>query len=428
MKSFPNIEFLSTAEIKALQENKLKAALEHLKQSSHYYQTLFEEKNIEIENVTMDTLSQLPFTTKEDLASKNEEFLCVKKNKIVDYVTTSGSTSAPVTFYLTQNDLARLAYNEEISLRCANGTENDLYQLMTTLDKQFIAGLAYYLGIRKLNAGIIRVGPGSAQLQWDSIRKFNPTVLIAIPSFIPTLIKYAEEHLIDFKSTKVKSIICIGEPIRNPDFTFNELGKLINSKWDVKLYSTYASTEMGAAFTECEFGVGGHLHPELLILEVVDEKGAIVKEGEVGEVVVTTLGVEGVPLLRYKTGDLCHIYYSGCNCGRNTLRLGPVVGRKKQMIKYKGTTIFPSAIFEILDRTEQIELYQVEISKDEFKNDKITIVLPLENKTELFEKQLNSLFKSRIRVTPFLRYIPKSELNLKVNIQDKRKQEKIIFL
>ena len=98
------------------------------------------------------------------------------------------------------------------------------------------------------------------------------------------------------------------------------------------------------------------------------------------------------------------------------------------MIKYKGTTIFPSAIFEILDRTEQIELYQVEISKDEFKNDKITIVLPLENKTELFEKQLNSLFKSRIRVTPFLRYIPKSELNLKVNIQDKRKQEKIIFL
>jgi len=428
MRLFPIIEFSSTEDIRSFQQKKLREALEYLALYSPYYKKLFNENNIDIKKVSLETLDQLPFTAKNDLASKNEEFLCVKKIKIADYVTTSGSTSTPVTFYLTDNDLDRLAYNEEISLRCANGTENDLFQLMTTIDKQFIAGLAYYLGIRKLNAGIIRVGPGSAQLQWDSIKRFSPTVLIAIPSFIPKLINYAKEHGIDYNTTKVKSIICIGEPIKNPDFTLNELGKLITTEWNVSLFSTYASTEMGAAFTECEIGEGGHLHPELLILEVIDEKGIIVKDGELGEVVVTTLGVEGLPLLRYKTGDLYHVHYTKCKCGRNTPRLGPVVGRKQQMIKYKGTTIFPPAIFEVLDRTKEIDLYQVEISKDEFDNDKITIVLPLENKSPLFEMDLKSVFKSTLRVTPYIRYAPNMELSQKIYNEDRRKPVKIIYV
>ena len=400
MNQFPKIEFSSTEDIRSFQQTKLAEALAYLNSNSKFYQKLFKENSIESKKITLETLHQLPFTTKDDLATKNDEFLCVEKNKIADYVTTSGSTSAPVTFYLTANDLNRLAYNEEISLRCANGTEKDLFQLMTTIDKQFMAGLAYYLGIRKLNAGIIRVGPGSAQLQWDSIKRFSPTVLIAIPSFIPKLINYAIEHDIDFNYTKVKSIICIGEPIKNPDFTLNELGKLIRSKWNVDLYSSYASTEMGAAFTECEAAIGGHLHPELLILEVVDENGQLVKDGEPGEVVVTTLGVEGMPLLRYKTGDLCHVHYEPCKCGRNSPRLGPVIGRKQQMIKYKGTTLFPPAIFEVLERIREIELYQVEISKDEYNNDKITIVLPIQNQSKAFESNVNSLFKSTLRVTP----------------------------
>ena len=428
MSSSPEIEFASAKENGFSHEKKLADALEYLALHSPYYQRLFKKNNIDIKQVSLESLHRLPFTTKNDLAANNDEFLCVEKNKIADYVTTSGSTSTPVTFYLTAKDLDRLAFNEETSLRCANGTEKDLYQLMTTIDKQFMAGLAYYLGIRKLNAGIIRVGPGSAQLQWDSIKRFSPTVLIAIPSFIPKLIQYAEENGIDFTATKVRSIVCIGEPIRNPDFTLNELGKLITSKWNVSLYSTYASTEMGAAFTECENGVGGHLNPNLLILEVVDEKNAAVKDGELGEVVVTTLGVEGMPLLRYRTGDLCHVHYTICKCGRNTPRLGPVVGRKEQMIKYKGTTIFPPAIFEILGRIKEIELYQIEISKDEFNNDNITIILPLENRLAQFETHLNSLFKSTLRVTPHLRYLPKAELSQKIYDQDKRKPEKIIFI
>ena len=150
---------------------------------------------------------------------------------------------------------------------------DDIYQLMTTIDKRFMAGLAYQLGISKMGAGIVRTGPGAPFLQWESIQRFSPTILIAIPSFIPKLIDYAIEHNIDYKNSSIKSIVCIGEPIRNEDFTPSELGKRILSQWDVKLYSTYASTEMGAAFTECSEGTGGHLNPELLVLEVVDENG-----------------------------------------------------------------------------------------------------------------------------------------------------------
>lgn len=424
----PLVEFEQPEKIKAFQNRKLKELLNYVNEKSPYYQRYFEKHNISPEEIQgVDDLSKLPFTTKDQLAKHNDEFLCVDKNKIADFVTTSGTLGDPVTFYLTSKDVDRLAYNEAISLQCANGSENDIYQLMTTIDKRFMAGLAYTMGVQKLDAGIIRVGPGAAFLQWDSILRFSPTVLIAIPSFIPKLIEYAKEHNIDYKNSSVKSVVCIGEPIRKADLTLNELGEKILSEWDIKLYSTYASTEMGAAFTECEHGNGGHLHPELLILEVIDDEGNQVKNGEIGEVVVTTLGVEGMPLLRYKTGDLCHVYYDKCLCNRTTTRLGPIIGRKQQMIKYKGTTIYPPAIFDVLDSLGGVEVYQIEVSKNEYGYDDINILLPESLSTKPFIHELNSLFSSRLRVKPSFRFVPVEDLIKKVYDPNKRKPEKIIY-
>lgn len=420
---------LTTEQIKALQNDKLNTLMQYLIKHSKFYQQLFLSHKIDINTInSIEDLAQLPFTTKDDLANYNDDFLCVEKNNVADFVTTSGTLSTPVTFYLTKKDVERLAENEATALRYAGGTANDIYQLMTTIDKRFMAGLAYYLGVTKMGAGIVRVGPGSPFFQWESIQRFSPTVLISIPSFIPKLIDYAIEHHIDYKNSSVKSIVCIGEPIRNSDFSLNELSKRILSQWDVKLYSTYALTEMSAAFTECGEGKGGHLNPELIILEVVDENGKNVTNGELGEVVVTTLGVEGMPLLRYKTSDLCHVYYETCGCGRSTTRLGPVVGRKQQMIKFKGTTLFPPAIFDVLDMMSEIELYQVVISKDEYKNDLITILLPKELEIPVFIERLNSSFKSKLRVTPYLRFIDSNLLNQQLFKQEKRKSEKLIYV
>lgn len=414
-------------QILAWQGEKLRELIQYVNQNSKYYQRVFKAHHITADSIKgIQDLSRIPFTTKDDLAAHNEDFLCVPRNRVADFVTTSGTLSDPVAFYLTDKDIDRLARNEAASFRLAGGTEEDVYQLMTTIDRRFMAGLAYWMGVRQLGGGMVRVGPGAPYLQWESIRRFGSTVLIAIPSFITRLIEYAEENGIDYRSSSVRSIICIGEPIRNPDFSYNELGRRITSKWDVKLYSTYASTEMGAAFTECAEGKGGHLNPELIILEVVDEEGRQVGDGELGEVVVTTLGVEGMPLLRYKTGDLCHIHFGTCS-GRNTPRLGPVVGRKQQMIKFKGTTLFPPAIFDVLDMLPEIDLYQVEVTSNDLGTDDLFICLPEALYSQAFAEKLSSLFRSRLRVTPGLKFIPMHELQARVFMAEKRKPEKIRY-
>ena len=418
-----------TEKINANQNESLQQLVAYVAEKSAFYKKVFSERGIDTSTIhTPADLTKLPFTTKDDLAQYNDDFLCVPKNKITDFVTTSGTMSDPVAFYLTDLDVERLAANEAASFRCADGSENDIYQLMTTIDKRFMAGLAYWMGARKIGAGIIRVGPGAPFLQWESIQRFSPTVLIAIPSFIPRLLDYADANGIDYASSGVNSIICIGEPIRNADFTLNELGKRITSQWNVKLYSTYASTEMGAAFTECHEGKGGHLNPDLLILEVVDNEGNAVEDGGLGEVVVTTLGVEGMPLVRYKTGDLCHVHYKPCDCGRDTARLGPVVGRKQQMIKFKGTTIFPPALFDVLDMVKEIELYQVVVSKNEYGNDEITVLLPMQLQTAVFKEMLHSLFKSKLRVSPVMEFVTAEELTFRIYKQEKRKPEKLIYI
>ena len=354
MNSFePEIEFQPREVIKAFQEEKLREHLAYLKAKSPFYQRMFKENNIDISKIqTLEDLTQIPVTTKEDLQKHNKDFICVPASEIRDYITTSGTLSDPTTFVCTDKDLDRLAYNEAISFATAGGKAGDVYQLMTTLDKRFMAGYAYCLGIRKMGCGLIRVGNGIPELQWDTIQRLNPDTIICVPSFILRIVKYAEEHGIDYRKSSIKKAVCIGENLRNDDFSLNLLGKKIKEKWDIDLYSTYASTEMGTSFCECSAGQGGHHHPELIICELLDENNQPVKEGEAGELVVTTLGVEAMPLLRFKTGDIARFHYEKCSCGRTTMRISPIIGRKKQMIKFKGTTLYPASIFDVLDNTD----------------------------------------------------------------------------
>lgn len=401
----PNIEKASKAEIKAFQEDRLKLLLAYLNKYSVFYKRMFSKHNIDINNInSLEDLTNIPTTSKDDLQRYNDDFICVPKKEIIDYVTTSGTLGEPVTFALTNSDLKRLAYNEAISLTCAGINQNDTIQLMTTMDRRFMAGLAYFLGARKLGASIIRVGNGIPELQWDSILKFKPTYIIAVPSFLLKLIEYAQQHHIDVNASGIKGAICIGEPLRNQDFSLNVLSKKIKDNWNIELYSTYASTEMGTAFTECEQQKGGHHHPELIIVEILDSNDKPVALNEVGELTITTLGVEGMPLLRFKTGDIVKAHYSKCNCGRNTLRLGPVVGRKKQMIKYKGTTIYPPAMHNILNHFNKIECYIIEISCNTFGTDEILIKIATSHPSEFLLKEIEDHFKAKLRVLPKIEF------------------------
>jgi phenylacetate--coA ligase len=157
----PVIETQSKDAIRLFQEEKLRELLQYLKEKSPYYQRLFRENNIDITQIQhLEDLQRLPTTSKDDLQRYNDDFLCVPKEAIVDYASTSGTLGKPVTFGLTDRDLDRLAYNEAISLSCAGISQGDVVQLMTTIDRRFMAGLAYFLGIRHLGASIVRIGAG----------------------------------------------------------------------------------------------------------------------------------------------------------------------------------------------------------------------------------------------------------------------------
>jgi phenylacetate-CoA ligase len=410
MMKHPAVNY-SIDDIKKLQQEKLQQLLQYVYTHSAFYKRMFAEHNIHPSLIkTIEDLQHLPVTNKEDLQQYNDDFLCVPGNKVIEYTSTSGTLGSPVTVALTDNDLVRLAYNEYNSFVCAGGEATDVYQLMLTLDRQFMAGMAYYSGIRKLGAGIIRVGPGVPSLQWETILRLKPTAIVAVPSFIVKLIQYAQEHRININQSSVKKAICIGENIRNTDFTLNALGKKITGNWNIKLYSTYASTEMQTAFTECSEGMGGHQQPDLVIVELLNEENQPVKFGEPGEVTITTLGVEGMPLLRYKTGDICIGFNDACSCGRQTMRLSPVIGRKKQMIKYKGTTLFLPAVADLLNGMEEIREYVVEAYSNELGTDEVLIyILPVLLNEEA-DRKIRAYLQAKLRVSPHIKYLAAEEI------------------
>ena len=396
------LHYRSAEEIRSFQEARLHEAIDYAYTNSAFYRELFDSCKIRPADIrTIEDLRRLPVTTKQDLQLRNKDFLCVDSSQIVDYVTTSGTLGEPVVFALTENDLDRLGYNELSSFTMAGCSRNDIMQLMTTIDRRFMAGLAYWLGARALGMGVIRVGNGIPELQWNTINSIHPTVCMCVPSFLMKLIAFAEENGIDYRSCSLRKAICIGEALRQPDGNLTTLGSRIHEKWpELELYSTYASTEMQASFPECSCHCGNHVPADLIIVEFLDDEGNPVAEGESGEVTITTLGVEGMPLVRFRTGDICIHYDSPCACGRNSTRLSSVIGRKGQMIKFKGTTLYPPALFDILDNIPEVKSYVVEVYTNSLGTDQVQIKLASDNHSEAFVKQIKDIFRSKVRVAP----------------------------
>ncbi len=420
------IERCSQGEIKALQEENLIKTLAYASQHSPFYKRLYTSHHVDITKVkTIEDLKHLPTTSKDDLQLHNWDFLCVDKHNITEYITTSGTSGSPVTIALTQADLDRLAYNELLSFDCSGAGPDDVFQLALTLDKQFMAGMAYYLGAVKLGAAVVRTGPGAPSMQWETIFRLQTTTLVCVPSFILKLIEFAIDNHIDLTKTPVKRAVCIGENLRNEQFELNTIGKRIKEKWDIELYSTYASTEMQTAFTECPQGTGGHIHPGLIIAEILDDNNHVLKPGEYGELTITTLDIKGMPLIRYRTGDLCTIHDTPCPCGRNTVRISPIIGRKNQMIKFKGTTIYPPAIFEILNAQKDIRDYLVEVSTNELGTDEILIhIATKEEESEKLTASLKSYLHASLRVRPEIKFSSIEEIQSKQLVGIGRKYSK----
>lgn len=411
MIKYPSIEFQPLAEQRLFQEKKLLELVQYLQAHSPFYQQWFERHHIDIHTIkSLDDLTKIPTVGKEDIQKSNFDFLCVPRTNIVEYTSTSGTLGSPVTIALTNKDVDRLAYNEALSFSLMDLKAGDALQLMLTLDRQFMAGTAYYLGAQKQGIATIRTGPGLPSMQLDTIKRLGVTALVAVPSFLLKMIDYFKSIHLDPNSLPVKKVLCIGENIRTSNGALNALGTLIQESWNVELFSTYASTEMQTAFTECTAGCGGHHHPELTYIEILDEDGQRLPAGVYGEVTISTLGVEAMPLLRYRTGDICCYFEEECTCGRKSIRLSAVAGRKKQMIKFKGTTLYPPAIFDILNQSPAIQDYVVEVKSSDIDTDDLVLHIHTTLSVDECERQLKPFLQSRLRVVPTILYHSSSEM------------------
>jgi len=417
---YSDIAFKDCDSILNVQESRLRSHFEYCRNNSPFYRELFKKMGNDFPNVTLGQLRDFPFTEKSDIERCNDDFCAVQLSEIVDVVFSSGTTGRPIKIVYTDFDLKRLAYNEKQSFQSCGLTNKDVVLLTCTMDRCFVAGLAYFLGITSLGASAIRNGHGSLDSHMEVIRRMKPTAIVGVPTFIRKLAIYMKSENNDPSKTMINKIICIGEPLRNNKVELLEVGAELQEMWGAKAFSTYASSETITTFCECEAQKGGHLHPDLAIVEIIDDKDGILLDGEIGEVVVTPLMVEGMPLIRYKTGDLSFLINEPCSCGRNSSRLGPILGRKKQMMKVKGTTLYPQEVFAALDTIKSIEEYYLEVTEENDLSD--NIVVHVFGKVILDDlAALQDKLQSKLRVKPKIVLEKEDIIKRKVYSQENRK-------
>jgi phenylacetate-CoA ligase len=394
------IDYAAPQEIRALQLELLQRHVRHLRQNSPFYRAMFERINFEPDQLTdLTLLATLPLTDKADLCTHNRDFLAVSEEQVVDICQTSGTTGEPATIWQSEKDLQRLACNEQRAFIAAGITATDRVLVGAALDRVFMAGLAYFLGLRNIGATAIRAGSGQPALVAELIRRQRPNVLIGVPSLLLGVAQQLERLGLNPAQAGVEKLICIGEPVRSENLHLSALGTALQQSWDAEIYATYASTELATAFADCPAGAGGHLLPELVVIEIVDNDGQPVAAGQSGEVVVTPLGIEATPLLRYRTGDIARLHDQQCRCGRQTPRLGPIIGRRAQMLKCRGTTLFPAAISRALEEISAVRGHYIEVYQEYDLSDRIRVVVGCSD-PELCRADIASRIAASTRVKP----------------------------
>ena len=391
--------FLPPDAMRALQDELLQAHVAHCLAHSPFYRERLKGSGLRPDAMTVERLAELPLTGKEDLARANDAFLAVPRRDVVDVVLSSGTTGLPTAVMYTEHDLQRLAYNEELAFAACGLTADDVVLLTCTLDRCFVAGLAYFLGVRRLGAAAIRNGHGTLESHLAVIRQLRPTAAVGVPSFLRKLGLYLGEAGLPAAESGIRKLVCIGEPVRGRDMEFVKLGADLEQIWGARVYSTYASTETVTTFCECTAQRGGHLHPDLGIVEIVDDDARPVAPGEAGEVVLTPLNAEAMPLLRFRTGDVSFLLNGECPCGRRAPRLGPIVGRKQQMMKVRGTSLYPQAVYAALDELAGVSEYYVEITAHDRLSDELTVHVAVADPA-LTAAALAERLQGRLRVKP----------------------------
>ncbi len=388
----------------AHQQQRLALHLQHAARTPLYQSLQIENRKSKIEN-PLDLLYSLPVTTKDELARAGADAWAVPPAQVAEWVCTSGTLGKPLDVPLTARDLGRLAENESVALSVAGIRKGDLVLLAVGMERMFVAGLAYWLGAQKIGATCVRVGPQIAadpRMLSDLIARLRLATkpfLIAVPSFLAN---------VERPPTDLAGIIAIGEPVRTENLEPNLIARRITDRLACPIMSTYALTETCTTFAEGPQCQGAHLNPALAVLELLEDNNAPVPEATPGEIVITPLGVEGMPLIRFRTGDIATLHTTPCPCGRTTPRLGPILGRKQQLLKIRGTSVFPNAIIETVRATDGVVDCLVIAEHDAELSDRVSVYAHVRH--EKVRTDIENRLRAALRVTPQVHLVPENEL------------------
>lgn len=413
-----NLYIASPKEIREIQWLQLKKQVLYLQQNSSFYKNVFKVHEIDTAKInSYEDFQNIPLTRVEDLQANNEDFLCVDREEILDYSLGSKGSGKAAYIPYNQTDLKRIAHSQMEAFKFAGVQKSDVVQLALALDKRRLEGFSALSGLKKIGAAAIRTGNGSPKLQWNSVEQLKPKFIVVDPSFLLVMIDYARKKDIDFKNSSVKVAICVGEPFRDHQNKLNTLGKRISDSWDLELFSTYITPESATVSTECEIHKGHHIQPEFLFTEILDPAGNPVKPGETGELVITNLQAETMPLLRFATGELLTYDENPCACGRNTIRLLP--GLLEEKPAPADSRLSSKDFIEILHGFEGVEAFIIEAK--EGKTDSEIYTVKLANTTSTEDMQvLAGLIESRLRITPKIEMATVEQIKI-LKYPDKKK-------
>lgn len=348
-------ETLSREEIEAIQLTKLKETVARVYAKVPAYWKKMDEAGIKPEHVqTLEDLKRLPFTTKQDMRDHYPFGLfAVEKKDLKRIHASSGTTGKPTVVGYTQHDLD--VWSECVArIACMGGaTSEDIAQICFGYG-MFTGALGLHCGLEKVGAAIIPSSTGNTEKQLMYMKDFGSTLLVATPSYALRIAEVAKQLGIDPKKDLQVKIGLVGSELMTEAMR-NEMYKCWGD--DMKLTQNYGMSElMGPGVSgECLEHCGMHINEDHFLTEIIDPKtGEVLPAGEKGEVVITCLSKEALPLIRYRTRDISRLFYEPCKCGRTTARMENLSGRTDDMLKIRGVNVFPSQIEEILVNTEGI--------------------------------------------------------------------------
>ena len=406
----PKFECEGRADINDLQLARLKETVERIWNNVPYYRKKLEAAKVSPESIkTLDDLKKIPFTTKEDLRENYPFGLFAEPMKnIVRIHASSGTTGKPTVVGYTKNDLD--TWSEAIArLACAAGaTEDDIAQISFGYGL-FTGGFGLHYGLEKVGLAIIPASTGNTEKQIMLMKDFGTTLLVSTPSYALYMSEVAEKMGIDIKKDLKLKIGMFGS-----EGSTEEMRSEIEKRWGITATENYGLSEiMGPGVAgECTEKCGMHVSDDLFIVEVIDPKtGEVLPDGEVGELVITNIKKEGIPLLRYRTKDITYLDKSPCKCGRTTPRIAKIQGRSDDMLKIKGVNVFPSQIESALLGTNGIAPYYQIIVK------KVGYVDDMEVHVELNDDTLLEKFSELEKLERTVRHKIKTVLGLDIKVK-----------